>query len=50
MYTVTVLCDDEMSEAAYEALFDRVADAAHALDEQVMCSGGLVDYSDEEDR
>lgn len=30
-----------LDAAALEALFDRVADAAHALDEQVTCSGSL---------
>ena len=30
----------EMTPEQYEALFDRVAEAAHALDEQVTCSGG----------
>lgn len=29
-----------LNAAEAEALFDRVADAAHALDEQVTCYGG----------
>jgi hypothetical protein len=35
---ITVHCYD-FTDDAIDALFDRVADAAHALDEQVMCSG-----------
>lgn len=30
-----------LSEAEADALFERVADAAHALGEQVACSGGM---------
>lgn len=36
--TVTVHCYN-FTDNAIDALFDRVADAAHALDEEVMCSG-----------
>jgi hypothetical protein len=31
-----------LAEDALDALFDRVAEAAHALDESVMCSGWLT--------
>ena len=31
----------DLTEAEAEALFERVAEAAHALDEQVVCSSGF---------
>ena len=31
-----------LSAEQFDALFDRVAEAAHALDESVTCSGGMV--------
>lgn len=38
-YTIVVQAFD-LTDAEVEALFDRVADAAHALDEQLFCYGG----------
>lgn len=32
-----------LDDAAIDALFDRVADAAHELDEEVTCTGGRWD-------
>jgi hypothetical protein len=41
-FEVTVM-GFEMTDEEAEALFDRVIDVAHALDEQVICSGGWVE-------
>lgn len=38
-YEVTVSAF-ELSEDEAEALFDRIADAAHDLNQQVICTGG----------
>jgi hypothetical protein len=38
-YTIVVQAFD-LTDAEAEALFDRVADAAHANDEQLFCFGG----------
>lgn len=40
-YTITVQAFD-MTDDQIDALFDRVADAAHALDEQVTVGGGRL--------
>jgi len=39
-----------LSDAQRDALFDRVADATHALDEQVSCVGHARDAAREADR
>ena len=41
IYTITVQAFD-MTDDQIDALFDRVADAAHALDEQVTVGGGRL--------
>lgn len=43
-YLISVQAYD-LTPAQEDALFDRVADAAHALDEQVCCSG--TNFADE---
>lgn len=37
-----VYADETMTEAQRDALFDRVAEAAHALDEPVVCAGPVT--------
>lgn len=37
-----------LDDAAVDALFDRVATAAHALDEEVTCTGGRWDEDEDQ--